>query len=57
MDNSTKFVDFSFCKSCKHFETDQADEPCNSCLEVGAREGTCKPLNYKPSKEKKNGRA
>ena len=39
-----------WCKSCKHREIDVANvdiskttEPCNSCLEIGMREGTEKP--------------
>lgn len=46
-----KMVRFDkWCKTCKHqaINVDNVDiskstEPCNTCLEIGAREGTEKP--------------
>jgi len=40
-----------YCKTCKHYAhkfpnedfSFEAQEPCNTCLEVGMREGTEKP--------------
>lgn len=47
MEFNTKFVEFvKYCKNCKHMETSQVDEPCNTCLEVGAREGTEVPEKF-----------
>lgn len=51
-----KEVKFSeFCPNCmwKEKEEDGSD-PCESCLEVGARTGTVKPVNFK-EKLHKNG--
>lgn len=48
-----KMVRFDkWCKECKHFAhkfpnedfNSEAQEPCNSCLEIGMRTGTEKPI-------------
>lgn len=53
MDTSMQMVDFRFCKTCVNRGLSDADDPCNPCLEVGAREGTCKPVNYIEREHKK----
>ena len=40
-----------YCASCEHAESDPAEDPCDECLGVPARENTRKPINYK-EKEK-----
>lgn len=51
-DSELKEVRFDkYCKTCKHYAhkfpnedfSFEAQEPCNTCLEVGMREGTEKP--------------
>ena len=51
-DSQAKFVRFDkWCKLCKHYEhkfpdepfNSEAQEPCNTCLETGMRDGTEKP--------------
>ena len=42
----------NFCATCENGEVNEHFDPCNECLEYGAREGTHKPLHYK-EKEKK----
>ena len=51
-DSELKEVRFDkYCKTCKHYANKfpnedfsfEAQEPCNTCLEVGMREGTEKP--------------
>ena len=45
---NTQFVDFyKYCKRCIHGKKDEVEEPCNSCLEIGAREGTSEPEYFK----------
>lgn len=52
-EESMKFVEFDqFCPSCKHWTDNDADEPCNSCLETPARPGTIFPENYEGDKTK-----
>lgn len=52
MDPNLKEVNFhKYCPICKHYEhkfpdedfSFEAQEPCNTCLETGMREGTEKP--------------
>lgn len=53
-DSEMKEVRFDkWCKDCKHSPIDLSNvdvtkttEPCNSCLEVGMREGTEKPEKW-----------
>lgn len=52
MDN-LRFVDFTFCNTCIRKDLSEEKEPCNSCLEIGAREGTEKPLHYEKKKLEK----
>ena len=49
MDSHFKEVYFdNFCAKCKHKELDEKLDPCNECLEYGAREDTHTPLHYEP---------
>lgn len=54
MDESNKEVRFDiYCQKCTHYDTQDEDEPCNTCLSTGVRYGTEKPELYE---EDKNGR-
>ena len=47
MELISKFVDYSYCASCKHKDTKEEDDPCNECLNEPAREdGSRKPIKY-----------
>lgn len=35
-----------YCKLCKHWEKNQADEPCNTCLNNPTNEHSRKPVKY-----------
>lgn len=51
MEITTKFVDFSYCESCKYKNTREEEDPCNDCLNSPAREdGSRKPMRYEPVK-------
>ena len=44
MKDEFKIVRFDlYCNRCKHEEKDEADEPCNSCLDIPARQNTHVP--------------
>ena len=47
----TKFVDFTYCKTCKFYKKDERDEPCSECLIVAVNEGSNRPINYKKAEE------
>lgn len=52
LDENLKEVNFAdFCMECKHFKTKDIEDPCNDCLEVGAREGTEAPLYFEKEDE------
>lgn len=40
-----KFVDFSYCKTCRHESKSESEEPCNFCLS--------EPVNYESHKPTK----
>ena len=47
MEENMKLVDFNkWCDSCKHKNVKETDEPCDSCLEVPARQYSTKPEKY-----------
>lgn len=38
---------FNYCPKCKHFSTDEADKPCDECLETPYNtNGSKKPVKY-----------
>lgn len=52
MESEYREVEFYiFCPKCEHEDLEEKFDPCNECLEYGMREGTRKPLHYKPKKE------
>lgn len=44
-----------YCKTCKHWELDQSEEPCNECLENPTNTHSRKPVKYE-KKETRNTR-
>ena len=35
-----------YCRTCKHKDTPQADDPCDECLSTPMNDGSVKPVNY-----------
>jgi len=55
MDISIKEVRFDkYCKRCKYSKKSGSDEPCNTCMDTFAREGTIVPLKFKESAKAKS---
>ena len=40
-----------YCRTCKHKDTDQADDPCDECLLSPMNEGSVKPVNYEKARD------
>ncbi len=52
--NPDKEVYFDqYCKTCEYWLLNDADEPCNECLDNPTNTESHKPINYKPEEEKK----
>lgn len=50
MDN-LKHVNFdAWCPTCKHYSTEETEEPCNECLTNPAREYSHKPEKWEEKK-------
>jgi len=48
MADNIQFVDFEkYCGTCKYEKTNEICDPCNECLDVGAREGSSIPERWK----------
>lgn len=48
-----KIVRFDeYCHTCEHWLVNETEEPCNTCLEVKAREGTSVPEKYEANKKR-----
>lgn len=46
---STKEVRFDiYCKTCKHYEKAESEDPCWDCLGQGWNEDSHKPIRYDP---------
>ena len=53
MEHQMKFVEFSiYCPRCKHRNLNEAQDPCNECLEIGAREDTHVPEYWEAENKK-----
>ena len=51
IENKLKEVRFDqYCKSCKHYKTEETDDPCNECLDNGGNENSHKPVNWEENK-------
>lgn len=50
-DFEKKEVDFhEYCPKCKYCDTSETAEPCDSCLEIGVRENSRVPEEFKEGK-------
>lgn len=47
-DNKIVFFDI-YCHKCKHWDSDELEDPCNECLTYGGNFDSHKPVNYEPS--------
>lgn len=47
-----KIVEFElYCSKCKHYNSSDADDPCDYCLSVSARENSRRPIKYEENKK------
>lgn len=44
MNHIVKFDEW--CESCKYFETEETEDPCNECLNESVNEDSRKPVNW-----------
>ena len=44
-------VDYRYCKTCKHWEKSENDDPCFDCLDHAYIEHSVKPLHYEEDEE------
>lgn len=52
MENQYRFVEFEkYCKTCKHYKLKEKFDPCNECMDEGARLDSAIPVCYE-EKEK-----
>lgn len=59
LSKTMKIVEFElYCSKCKHYNSSDADDPCDYCLSVPARENSRRPIKYEENKKdvKKRGR-
>ena len=48
-----KIVEFElYCSKCKHYNSSDADDPCDYCLSIPARENSRRPIKYEENKKK-----
>lgn len=54
MEDTYKEVYFGeYCKSCKHLEKAETDDPCDECLNEPVNLHSHKPVKYEAKEEKK----
>lgn len=47
-----KIVEFElYCSKCKHYDSSDADDPCDYCLSIPARENSRRPIKYEENKK------
>ena len=47
-----KIVEFElYCSKCKHYDSSDADDPCDYCLSVPARENSRRTIKYEENKK------
>ena len=52
--NEDKIVRYDrYCKTCKHYPLNQAEEPCNTCLDNPTNGYSRKPVKYEKKESKK----
>lgn len=52
MEITEKFADFTYCKTCKHFECANYLDPCHDCLNNPVNTHSVRPLRYEEDKKK-----
>ena len=53
MDFIDKIVDFKkYCKTCKHYDQKEWEDPCNGCLDTPVNQHSHKPVNYEEDAER-----
>ena len=54
MESKQKIVDYyKYCKTCKHKNKAENEDPCWDCLTIPVNEDSHKPINYEEKKSKK----
>ncbi len=43
-----------YCRTCKHKDTPQADDPCDECLSTPMNDGSVKPVNYMEARKRRD---
>lgn len=47
-----KLVDYwKYCKTCKHTDIIETEDPCNECLTTPVNEDSHKPINYEKEED------
>lgn len=46
MENLKEVYFYKYCDTCKHRNTNDADNPCDDCLAIPGREDSHKPFYY-----------
>lgn len=53
MDITEKIINFNeYCKTCKHCDVVEFEDPCNDCLDNPVNTNSKKPIHYEMDKEK-----
>lgn len=42
------------CHQCEYYDEPETRDPCDECLNVGGRENSHRPINFKEKKDGKN---
>lgn len=51
-DSNLKEINFvEYCRTCKYRDKKDYEPPCDECLEVGMRKGTCVPERWDGNKK------
>ena len=56
MQNYQHIVEMDYCKTCKHYEKSEQDDPCFDCLSDPVNYATRKPTKYEEDEHGKTGR-
>ena len=57
MEITEKFVDFTYCKTCKHEECKDYLDPCYDCLNNPVNTHSVRPLRYEEDEKKASKRS
>lgn len=56
MNNEHIVLFHEYCNKCEYFRVSGDEEPCDKCLSVPARIGSCIPIHFKEAKNEKSKR-